>query len=98
MPSPPGYGEDEVRRDESFFGDREIELIYIARKLSEAQALEAVLTAAGVDYLVEADEYMGGFIFRRVRVGAFFYVAPEAGGLARQLMQAEGFRPYEPLK
>jgi len=87
-----------VRRDESFFGDRDVELVYIARKLSEAQTLEGVLTAAGVNYLVEADEYVGGFIFRRVRVGAFFYVAPETAGLARRIMQSEGFRPYEPLK
>ena len=85
-----------MRRDADFFGDRDVELVYIAKKLSEAQALEALLSSAGVDYAVEADEYLGGFIFRRVRVGAFFYVLPEAAVQARQAMESGGYRPQRP--
>lgn len=84
-----------MRRDPDFFGERDAELIYIAKKLTEAQALEALLTSAGVDYAVEADEYLGGFLFRRVRIGAFFYVLPEAARYARQAMETAGYRPQQ---
>jgi hypothetical protein len=84
-----------VRKDAEFFGERDVELIYIAKRLSEAQALEALLTSADLDYLVEADQYFGGFIFQRTRIGAFFYVLPEAAALARQVMEAQGYRPQK---
>ncbi|RPI08093.1 MAG: hypothetical protein EHM65_10825, partial [Acidobacteriales bacterium] len=63
-----------MRKDHEYFQDREVELIYIAKRLSKAKKLEELLTSAGVDYLVETDQYFGGFIFQRVRIGAFFYV------------------------
>jgi hypothetical protein len=53
------------------------------------------LTAAGVDYGVEADEYRGGVLFRAVRAGAFFYVLPEAVGAAREVMVRNGYKPLE---
>jgi hypothetical protein len=37
-----------------------------------------------------------GTIFRRVRVGAFFYVAPDHDGPARDLMRREGLTPVPP--
>ncbi|HEU0142049.1 MAG TPA: hypothetical protein VFQ79_20165 [Bryobacteraceae bacterium] len=83
-------------RDAGFFGDQELILIYIARKLKEALALEEVLTSAGLDYLIETDTYVGGFVFRRERVGAFFYVAPEATRIAVELLARNGYEPYEP--
>jgi hypothetical protein len=86
-----------VLRKAEFFGDRDLALIYIAKKLKEALALEKLLTGAGYDYLVETDTYRGGFIFQTARVGAFFYVLPEAEQGARNLMAANGFRPYKPL-
>lgn len=83
-----------MRREPEFFKDREIELLYIAKKLGEALALEELLTTANVDYLVETDQYFGGFIFQRVRIGAFFYAQPAAAESARQLMQANGYKPH----
>lgn len=83
-----------MRRDPEYFGDREVVLIYIARRLSEALRLESVLTAAGVEYAVEADRYVGGVLLRRERVGAFFYVLPEAEAAARYAMERNGYRPY----
>ncbi|MCL4851613.1 MAG: hypothetical protein KJZ78_09550 [Bryobacteraceae bacterium] len=83
-------------RDAGFFGDQELILIYIARKLKEALALEEVLTSAGLDYLIETDTYVGGFVFRRERVGAFFYVAPAATRIAVELLARNGYEPYEP--
>ncbi len=82
-----------MRRDPEFFGDRELVLIYIARRLREALKLESLLTEAGFDYAVEADHYYGGVIFRGQRVGAFFYVLPESEMAARQLLSQRGYRP-----
>lgn len=85
-----------MRREPEFFADRELVLLYIAKRLNEALALEALLTEAGLDYLVEADHYQGGVIFRAQRVGAFFYVAPEAAETAHHLLRERGWRPLPP--
>jgi hypothetical protein len=79
-----------MRQPPEFFGDQELELIYIAKKLKEALALEDLLTESGVDYAVEPDKYSGGVIFRTERIGAFFYVLPDAAERARELMQKSG--------
>jgi hypothetical protein len=84
-----------MKRDPEFFGDRELVLVYIAKRLKDALALEAVLTEAALDYAVEPDRYTGGVIFRTQRVGAFFYVAPENEGMARAVMREKGYRPHE---
>ena len=83
-----------MRREASFFGDR-AELLYIAKRLRDALRLEGLLTGAGVDYGVEADEYRSGVLFRSVRVGAFFYVLPEALPMAHQVLRENGYRPFE---
>ena len=70
-------------------------LLYIARRLKDALHLEKLLSDAGVDYLVETDKYSGGVIFRSERVGAFFYVLPEALEQARVVMQQHGFQIAE---
>ena len=84
-----------MRREADFFEDREMDLIYIAKKLKEALRLESALTESGVDYVVEPDKYSGGVIFRSERIGAFFYVLPEALEQAREVMQRHGFRVPE---
>ena len=84
-----------MRQDAAFFEDRELDLVYIAKKLKDALRLESVLTERGVDYAVEADNYHGGVIFRSERVGAFFYVLPETAELVRQIMEQHGFRPHQ---
>jgi hypothetical protein len=81
-----------MRRDADFFEDRELDLIYIAKKLKDALRLESVLTEAGIDYAVEPDRYVGGVIFRSERVGAFFYVAPELTEQVHEIMHRHGFR------
>jgi len=87
-----------VRRQPGFLGEEGGALVYIARKLREAKALEELLTSRSIDYVVEADEYYGGFIFQTVRIGAFFYVRPEVTALARQILAEGGYKPYEPEK
>ena len=84
-----------MRRDEDFFEDQELALIYIAKRLKEAKALEEVLTGAGVDYLVEPDAYKGGILFPTERIGAFFYVGLLQRPSARALLSEKGFTPYE---
>lgn len=84
-----------MRREPEFFGEEEeLDLIYVAKKLSEALALEEKLDAAGLDYLVEPDTYRGGLIFQRERVGAFFYSRGETVEQARAAMRAAGYTPY----
>jgi hypothetical protein len=67
-------------------------LVYIARKLKEALAIEKMFTEAGLEYLVEPDTYTGGIIFRGERTGAFFYVDPEDQTRARELLQNSGYK------
>ena len=87
-----------MKQEASFIENREAILIYIAKKLRDATRLESVLTEAGVDYGVEADEYRGGVVFISTRIGAFFYVLPEAVAAARETMERAGFVPYlEPV-
>jgi hypothetical protein len=84
-----------LRREPEFFGDRDLPLVYVAKRLKDALRLEKLLTDAGLDYLVETDKYSGGVIFRNERVGAFFYVAPEQESAVREAMGREGFKVYE---
>ncbi|MGH9613279.1 MAG: hypothetical protein ACRD4P_09400 [Bryobacteraceae bacterium] len=85
-----------MRRDPDFFGERELDLVYIAKKLREALRLEELLTAVGIDYAVETDKFMGGLLFRTERVGAFFYVAPEHADAARDIVARNRFRGFRP--
>jgi hypothetical protein len=86
-----------MRREPDFFEDREMDLIYIAKRLKDALKLEAALTERGLDYAVETDHYSGGIIFRHHRIGAFFYVLPEVLEQAREVMREHGFRSVEVL-
>ncbi len=53
-----------MKRDADYFDDGSAELVYIAKRLKDALRLESILTAAGVDYGVEADKYRGGVVFQ----------------------------------
>ncbi len=85
-----------MRQEAEFFGGKELELIYIAKRLREALALEKLLTERAVDYYVEPDTYKGGVIFPSARVGAFFYVLPEDREKAHVIMTDHGYRPLRP--
>jgi hypothetical protein len=85
-----------MRREPEDFGELELALLYVAKKLKESLRLEEVLTSAGIDYLVEPDTYKGGVMFLSERVGAFFYIAPADEESARAALVREGFEPYQP--
>ena len=81
-----------MKQEPEFFGDQELDLVYIAKKLREALKLEELLTAANIDYAVEVDEYRGGFIFQTLRKGAFLYVLPADLERARQIVLDAGLK------
>lgn len=84
-----------MRREADDFADQEMALVYVARKLKDALRLEEWLTAASVDYVVQADRYTVGRLFRRERVGAFFYVPASDEGAVRERMLKGGFAPFD---
>ncbi len=84
-----------MRRDPEYFGDVELDLIYMAKRLREALRLEKLLTEAGIEYLVETGTYTGGLLMKRDLTGAFFYVAPADLEQTRELLVANRYRPYE---
>ena len=78
---------EELTRDE-------LSLVYIAKKLKEALALEQLLEAHGIEYDVQPDTYRGGIIFVSERIGAFFYVHPEDVSKAHEVLVRNNFKPY----
>ena len=84
-----------MKQEASFFDGHDPVLIYIAKRLGDAQRLEKILSDSGFDYGVEADEYRGGVVFRSVRIGAFFYVLPAVADAARELLRQKGYKPYD---
>ena len=90
----PDPGQD-MRREPEYFGERELTLIYVAKKLKHALRLEQLLADAGIDYVVEPDQYSVGTLFPRWRVGAFFYVAPDNASAARAILRGGGFARHE---
>jgi hypothetical protein len=81
-----------MKRTPDFFGDQELVLIYVAKKLREAKKVELALTNSGVDYIAGTDTYRGGFIFQTERVGVFFYVVPEDEVRAQAVLAGSGYR------
>ena len=84
-----------MRREPDFFGEAELSLLYIAKKLKESLALEELLTGYSIEYLVEPDTYKGGLIFASERIGAFIYVTPDSLDAARDVLAKNGYKPYE---
>ena len=82
-----------MKREPSHFADRELVLIYIAKRLSEGLEVEEAFTGDSLDYCVEADEYHGGFLFRTTRTGAFFYVAADEEARAEELLLRSKRKP-----
>ena len=72
----------------------ELSLVYIAKKLKEALALEQLFEAHGIEYDVQPDTYRGGIIFATERIGAFFYVHPEDAEQAREVLVRNNYKPY----
>jgi hypothetical protein len=85
-----------MRHDDTHFGDQELVLVYIAKRLREAKEIENLFDQAGLDYLVEPDTYRGGVLFVRELIGAFFYVTEAETETARSCLRAARKTPYVP--
>ncbi len=83
-----------MRRENEFFQEQELDLVYMSRRLREALAVELVLTQAEIDYFVEPGTYLGGFLFKRELTGAFFYVAPGDTARTREVLVRNRYKPY----
>ena len=84
-----------MKQEPEFFGETELDLVYIAKKLREALPLEEALSSAGIDYAIELDTYSGGLIFRTERTGAFFFVLPEKVEAAKDILRGLKLKPHE---
>ncbi len=84
-----------MKKDAEDFGDEELDLVFVAKRLRDATRLEQILTDAGLDFAVEPEEYIGGFVFKTKRIGAFFYVRPEVVDQARSTLVANSFNPFQ---
>jgi hypothetical protein len=67
----------------------EPERVYVAATLREALRVEEVLTASGVDYIVQVEEFATSLLFS-ARHGAVFYVATGQAAYCRHRLTAEG--------
>ena len=86
-----------MKREAEFFGEAELEVVHVARRLKDALAVETALSAAGLDYLVSAERYAARFllVFPTERAGAFFYVPTPDAARARDLLRGKGFMVVE---
>ena len=83
-----------MRREADFFGEAELDLVYMARRLSDALSLESDLNDAGIDYLVETGSYLGGFLMKRELTGAFFYVSAPDVALTKSVLDRTRRKRY----
>ena len=85
-----------MRHDAEFFGETELDLLFMARRLRDALKLEKLLDEAGIDYAVETGTYTSGVLIKRDLAGAFFYVNPGEAERSRVLLAQNGYKPYQP--
>jgi hypothetical protein len=83
-----------MRKEPEFFGDQELVLIYMARRLKNAIAIERILTDGGLDYHLETGPYQSGLLFRTTKVGVFFYTQVRDAEPARSLLLENGYNAY----
>ncbi len=84
-----------MRCELEFFKESELDLLYLARRLREALAVEMLLSHAEVEYYVEPGPYLGGLIFQRELTGAYFYVRPTDIPRAREILTRGGYKPQQ---
>ena len=84
-----------MRCELEFFKGAELHLLYMARRLREALALEMLLSEAEVEYFVEPGPYRGGLLFPRELTGAYFYVLPAEIPRAREVLTRGNYKPYD---
>jgi len=84
-----------MRREPDFFGEQELVLVFMARRLKHALAVEKMFSDCGLDYALETAPYQSGLLFRSSRMGVLFYIPPETEGQARALLLERGYKAYD---
>jgi hypothetical protein len=79
-----------MRREPEFFGDQELVLVYMARRLKDALAVEKLLDESKLDYALETGPYLSGLLFRTAKTGVYFYVLPQEEEHARSVLAKAG--------
>ena len=81
-----------MRRESEFFEDQELILVYMARRLKHALAIEKILNESDVDYFLETGPYQSGLLFRTTKVGVYFYTTSEQEDRARALLSVHRYK------
>jgi hypothetical protein len=81
-----------MRREADFFGDQELVLVYVARRLKESLSVEKIFDGNNLEYTVEPAPYQSGLLFRSTKMGAFFYVMPQEEKRAGALLRDRGYK------
>ena len=81
-----------MRREPEFFDEEELTLVYMARRLRDAIAVEKIFDERELDYVLETGPYQSGLLFRTSKVGVYFYVRPGDEDRARALLLGYGRR------
>jgi hypothetical protein len=75
--------------------ENEIELVYVAGTLAEAQRVEKALSDAGVDFTIGPEEFRQGLfshVTDSVHTGAGFFVIKGQAQYCRELVRRAGLR------
>jgi hypothetical protein len=80
-----------ARRDPDAFGEAALALVFIAGNTHEARSVEAELTAGGIDYCLQAEEFIQG-ILSSTRTGIGFYVLQTHASVVRHVLEKANLR------
>ena len=77
--------------DPEDFDDQQTELVFIARRVREAERVEALLTDEGIDYAIAFEPFLHGGIFGVTTLtGVGFYVLSGQARHCRELLEQRG--------
>ena len=83
-----------MRVDIEHFSGKEIERVYLASTVDEAERVEELLDRAAFPYTVDVEKYRRtvAFLFSGMRAGLGFYVTPENAAECKRLLVDSGFK------
>jgi hypothetical protein len=79
------------RRDHDPLDNKSLVLVFIAGNVREAERAETVLTSAGIDYCLEAEDFTQGLL-SSPRAGVGFYVLEGQAPFARHELAKAGLQ------
>jgi len=79
-----------ARLDFENFGDKELERMYIAGRVNEAERVEGILNEHGIDYAVGIEPFSTRGLFASEYSGAAFYALCGQAAFARNILVAAG--------